>query len=230
MSASIRKQSAKLVCAAAIGIMLVASPAWSRVHDLSDRDQRYDRGQRYEHRQRDQDDDFDRAGAQGRDRGWEQDHDRGWEPHQDRSRTRLDIDISIAAGGPDICLPAPCEPVYVERIERVWIEPVYRTVYERVWREPVVREQIEQVWIEPVYEWRDVIRYDGCWNRVIVRERVLVCPGRWEQRRRQVVVCEGRWETIQRQELVTPGHWEQRVVRVPVERPPVAIRFDYRRW
>ncbi|WP_428936875.1 hypothetical protein [Fontivita pretiosa] len=209
MHASIRKQLAHRVYAAAMGIVLLASPAWARVHDLHDRAERYDRGERYERGER----------FEHRDR--------------DRSRTRVDIDISIGRGEPDICLPPPpppCEPVYEERIERVWVEPVYRTVYERVWREPVIREEIEQVWIEPVYEERDIVRYDGCWNRIVVRERVLVCPGRWEQRRRQVVVCEGRWETIQRQELVVPGHWEQRVVRVPVERPPVAIRFDYRRW
>jgi hypothetical protein len=203
MQASVHKQLANRVCAAAMGIVLLASPAWSRVHDLYDRGERYDRGDRYEHRDR------------------------------DRSRTRVEIDIAIGRGEPDICLPpppGPCDTVYEERIERVWVEPEYRTVYERVWREPVIREEIEQVWIEPVYEWRDVIRYDDCGNRIVIRQRVLVCPGRWEQRRRQVVVCEGRWETIQRQELVTPGHWDQRVVRVPVERPPVAIRFNYRRW
>jgi hypothetical protein len=106
-------------------------------------------------------------------------------------------------------------PVYRDRVEQVWVAPVYRTVCDRVWCEPVVQDVRDRVWVDSVYEFRDVVRYERG-RRVIVRERVLVSPGHYEDRHRQVVVTPGHWDNVERQELVTPGHWEPRTRRVPV--------------
>lgn len=135
-------------------------------------------------------------------------HDR-----DDRDRhSGVRLDFRIGLGDAPLCFPLS-GPAYEERTQRIWVEPVYRTVCDRVWHEPVVQDVCDRVWVEPVYEVRDVVRYEG-WRRCVYRERVLVCPGHWEDRHRQVVVSEGYWETIQRQELVTPGHWEYRTVQV----------------
>jgi len=102
------------------------------------------------------------------------------------------------------------EPVYRTVCDRVWVDPVYRTVCDRVWREPVVRTECERVWVPAIYEWRYVTRPDSRGRWVRCRERVEVCPGHFEERRREVVVRPGCWETVERRELVCDGHWETR--------------------
>jgi hypothetical protein len=146
------------------------------------------------------------------------DHRRDHRDH-DRDRTDVRIDVNVGRG-----------PVYEQRTERVWVEPVYRTVCERVWVEPVYRTEYTRVWIEPVYEVREVVRYGKHGRRYVERERVLVCPGRWEERPRQVLVCEGQWKTVERQELVSAGHWEYRTVRERApQRPNWGFSFDWRK-
>jgi hypothetical protein len=198
-----------------------ASPALAggRYHDAKYDSDRADRGQRYTQR-----------------------NDWGRKAHHRDSDDRNEVRIDINVGG------YPCEPVYEERITRVWVEPVYRTVCdrvwvepvyrtecERVWREAVVRNEVERFWVPDRWEVRTVVVGDGCF-RSVRRERILVEPGHWAERTGQVVVSEGRWETIERpvlvsdghwqmierQELVAPGHWEQRVERVRVAERPVS--------
>jgi hypothetical protein len=194
----------------ACGALFPTTASLARDHDYRarhhDRGDRGDRHDRHDHH----------------DRGHRRDHD------------HTDLRVSVRIGGAPAIYAAPppvYESVYEERTERVWVEPVYRTVCDRVWIEPIVKEICERVWVEPVYEVREVIRYEGCWNRIVSREHVLITPGHWEERRRQVVVREGRWETIERQELVTPGHWEYRTTRVAVEQPapppPPAFEFAW---
>jgi len=79
-------------------------------------------------------------------------------------------------------------PRYEDREVRVWVDPVYRTVYDRVW-------------CPDRYEDRDVVEYFHGYRRVI-RERVLVEPGHYQD--------------VPRQELLTPGHWETHIERVPI--------------
>ncbi len=139
---------------------------------------------------------------------------------RDDDRGQVRVDIRIGDGDFGIRLPAPRrEPVYEERVERVWVAPVYRTVCDRVWVEPVVQDVCDRVWIEPVYRDREVVRYEGH-HRYVSRESVLIQPGHWEDRHRQVVVSDGHWENVERQELVAPGHWEYRTTRVRVEDRP----------
>jgi hypothetical protein len=133
--------------------------------------------------------------------------------------------------------PAPVERVWVEPVwkcqtERVWVEPVYEKVSERVWCPPVAKDVVERVWVPPVYEEREIVRFQ--WGRrVVVRERVKVADGHYEERHAIVVVsegrwdnvdkwvlkCDGHWETKDRWVCISDGHWDERVVReVPVRR------------
>jgi hypothetical protein len=147
-------------------------------------------------------------------------YDRGDRYERTDRNARVDVRFDLRIGDTDahIRIPGP-GPVYEDRTERVWIEPVYRTVCERVWRPAITREVCDRVWVEPVYEIREVVRVHG-WRREVTRERYVMTPGHWEERRSVIVVAEGRWDNIERQELVAPGHWETRTTRVVVHGGP----------
>lgn len=135
----------------------------------------------------------------------------------DRDDVRVDIRVGDA------------RPGYGQRVDRVWVEPVYRTDCDRVWVAAVYRTECDRVWVEPCYEMRDVVHYE--WgHRRIVRERVIVSPGHYEDRPRQVLVSDGHWENVDRQVLVSAGHWEDRVVVVPAPRPAWSFDFGFGRW
>jgi len=130
--------------------------------------------------------------------------DRG-DRYAERCRDEVRVGVSIGD-----------RPVLIEeRTTRVWIEPVYRTVYDQVWIEPVYRDECDRVWVPDQYAIREVVVWD-CGRRIVRRQRVLVCPGHFEDVHRRVLVCAGRWETVARQELVCAGHWKTRTERVPV--------------
>jgi hypothetical protein len=98
------------------------------------------------------------------------------------------------------------------REERVWVPPVYRTECQRVWVEPTYTTCTERVWVPEEYEDRIIIhRRNGTeWREHV---RVVISPGRFEERTRQIEVTPGRWEERRVQVEVCPGRWETRLVR-----------------
>jgi len=101
------------------------------------------------------------------------------------------------------------EPVYRTVSDRVWVEPVYRDVCDRVWHEAVYDDRRERVWVDERFEYREVVRFDLCGNRIVCRERVCVEPGHYEERRVRVCVREGYWQDVSRREVVCDGHWKK---------------------
>jgi len=100
------------------------------------------------------------------------------------------------------------DAVYRTVPQQTWVPPVYRTVYEKVCRPAVTQTVVERVWIPERWETHTVVRCEGG-TTYTTRERVLVCPGRFESRSTEMVVTPARTETIERQELVSPGHYRQ---------------------
>lgn len=98
------------------------------------------------------------------------------------------IDVHIGPRGPLFGWYDDRPRYYEDRDVRVWVEPVYRTVCDRVW-------------CPDRYEDRDVVEYYRGYRRVI-RERVLV--------------ERGHYQDVPRQELVVPGHWETHIEHVRV--------------
>jgi hypothetical protein len=132
--------------------------------------------------------------------------------HHDRGH--VDFSIGYAQGG------------YVQT-QQVWVQPVYRTECDRVWIEPVYRTECGRVWVEPVYGCREYVRWE-CGRRVVVRERVVVTPGYWQNTSTQVLVCAGHWEARERQVLVTEGYWATAPVAAP-RNDAFVFNFGYRR-
>jgi hypothetical protein len=129
-----------------------------------------------------------------------------------------DIGVDVAVN------PAPCAPVVVDHVDRVWVEPVYRTECDHVWVAPVTEDREVHTWVPDRFETQDVVYHDGH-HRYVRREEVLVEPAHDVCDRQQVVVTPGHYEDVQRQVLVTPGHYEECVQPVVVEQRPVS-RID----
>jgi hypothetical protein len=154
------------------------------------------------------------------------------------------LDLSIFSHDHDrdrFARPVPCERVWVDavwvnRAERVWVDAVYVPVRERVWCPPVTKEVCTRVWVEPTYEDRETVTWQHG-RRVVIRERVQVCAGHYEERKSTVVVTEGRYDTVEKWVLKCDGHWETRDNWVCAseghyEDRPVAqvdVRFEHRR-
>jgi hypothetical protein len=153
-----------------------------------ERHDRYDRG-RYDHRDR---------------------HD--YRDYRGHDRKHVDVDFNLHIGGHQ----RRYEPCYEERRVRVWCPPVYKTVCEKRWVEPVYQTVCEKVWVPDRYEVRQVRSYDRRHGWHLCEERVLVCPGHYENVERRVCVREGRWETVERQVCVSEGHWDWKTERVQV--------------
>ena len=128
----------------------------------------------------------------------------------DRKRVDVDFDLRVGRAGPR------CEPVYEERLVRVWCPPVYRTVCEKRWVEPVYETVCEKVWVPDRFECRQVRTYDRRCGWTYREERVLVCPGHYETVERRVCVREGYYENYERQVCVSEGHYDWKTERVQV--------------
>jgi hypothetical protein len=124
----------------------------------------------------------------------------------------VDLNFDLRIGG----APPRCEPVYEERQVHVWCPPVYKTVCEKRWCEPVYETVCEKVWVPDQYEVRRVRRYDRRCGWTWCEERVLVCPGHYDNVERRVCVREGHWDNVERQVCVSEGHWDYRTERVQV--------------
>jgi hypothetical protein len=151
--------------------------------------------------------------AQGRDH----DHDRDDHDRVDfgvRADDHGGLGLNLSIGDRDHARRDRVERVWVDAVwrndgGRVWVEPVWEKAVDRVWVAPVTRDEVTKVWVDPVYETRETVTYEHG-RRVVVRARVKVADGHYEERHNTVVLTEGHFQTSERWVLKSDGHWEGR--------------------